>query len=174
MGFGFRGRRRANPPVGGGHQRDAGEQCGPARERRAPPAEDAVTATEAPLRSRIARSIFSRCPSQTPRSLRCWSVKSGRTAISMSFSANVSAYSDMPSFLSQSKDCCIVATEVASWLSFGPRQQRVYTDKSAIPLLKRAGQSRSRTPWKCPGQMPCVNCDLSSKQRLQPSPQIVN
>jgi hypothetical protein len=33
-------------------------------------AEGAARATEAPARSRIARSIFNRCPSETPRSLR--------------------------------------------------------------------------------------------------------
>jgi hypothetical protein len=30
----------------------------------------------------------------------------------MSFSANLCAYSDMPSFLSQSEICCIVVTKI--------------------------------------------------------------
>ena len=51
----------------------------------------------------------------------------------MRSSANLCAYSDMPSFLSQSAICCMAVTEIPSGPDrvFPPREQRVYTDKSA-------------------------------------------
>jgi hypothetical protein len=70
------------------------------------------------------------------------SVLRQNSAMSKSFSANLSAYSDMPSF--QSAIYCIAATKVRSWLSFGSRQQRVYTGKYAIARLSKArGSARS-------------------------------
>jgi hypothetical protein len=73
----------------------------------------AAASTDAPPRSRIARSLR-RWPSETPRSFRSWSVNSGRTLASMSLSAKRWAHSDMPSFLSQSAIGCIAATQVLS------------------------------------------------------------
>jgi hypothetical protein len=82
-------------------------------------AEGAVTAIETLPRSRIARSILRRSPSKTPSFSRSWSVRSGRTLRSTRFSTNRWAYSDMPSFLSQSAICCIAVTQFRSrpvWL----------------------------------------------------------
>jgi hypothetical protein len=59
--------------------------------------------------SRIARNIFRRCPSETPSRSKSWSVSSLRTSMSMSFSAKRCAYSDMPSFSSQSAIRCTAA-----------------------------------------------------------------
>jgi hypothetical protein len=93
-------------------------------------------------RDRASRSIFDRFPSETPRSLRCRSVKSGRTAVSMSFSANLSAYSDVSSLLSQSAVCRIAAIEVGHSPTEVRRRQQNFTPiclayfarMTAIPL----------------------------------------
>ena len=60
-------------------------------------------------RLRIARSILRRSPRTMPSFSKSWSVRSGRTEKSMRFSAKRCAYSDMPSFSSQSAICCIAA-----------------------------------------------------------------
>jgi hypothetical protein len=57
-----------------------------------------------------ARIIFRRCPIETPRRSKSVSVSSLRTPKSMSFSVKRWAYSDMPSFWSQSAICCIAVT----------------------------------------------------------------
>jgi hypothetical protein len=78
--------------------------------------------------------------------------------MSMSFSANLSAYSAMPSFLSQSAICCITATKVRSCA----RQEGVYTGKSPIArLVKKRGRTGGGVPRICPNQMSgALNCDL--------------
>jgi hypothetical protein len=83
-------------------------------------------------------------------------LRSGRTEISILFSTKRCAYSDMPSFLSQSAICCIAATEVRSGPDriFHHGKQRVYTDKSAIarPFLKSAAEPDAGRPRRsiCP------------------------
>ena len=57
-----------------------------------------VAISDTSLRSAIARRIFLRSPSTTPRSFRSWSVRSLRTEKSIRFSAKRCAYSDIPSF----------------------------------------------------------------------------
>jgi len=64
----------------------------------------------------------------------------------MRSSANLCAYSDMPSFLSQSAIWCMAVTRdpVGTSPSFPPREQGVYTDKPAISraaLERASGQS---------------------------------
>ena len=58
----------------------------------------------------IARSILRRCPSETPKLLQVLIGQIGKNGDSISFSAKRCAYSDMPSFSSQSAICCIAAT----------------------------------------------------------------
>src|SRR4029077_22064 len=60
-----------------------------------------------PPSSRIARRILRRSPRATPIFSKSRSVNSGRTETSMRFSAKRWAYSDMPSFSSQSARSCI-------------------------------------------------------------------
>ena len=79
------------------------------------------------LSSRIARSIFRRCPSDTPSRSKSWSVSSLRTSISMSLSAKRSAYSDMPSFLSQSAICCIGGPYGVNTIRSGPAEPKSTT-----------------------------------------------
>src|SRR5262249_48711726 len=77
----------------------------------------------APVSSAIARSIFRRCPSETPSSLTSSSVRSRRTEVSMSLSTKRSAYSDTPSALSQSAICCIAAP-------YGLKRHPFWTDRT--------------------------------------------
>src|SRR5262252_4775551 len=65
-----------------------------------------------------------------PRSFKSWSVNSGRTLVSMSFSANLCAYSDMPRFLSQSAICCMAVTAIPS----GPDRVFHHGNKEFTPI----------------------------------------
>jgi hypothetical protein len=78
-------------------------------------AEGAGTASEALSKSRIARSILRRRPSETPKSFKSWSVNSGRMPASMSLSAKRWVYSEMPSSVSHSAICCIASHRGTSW-----------------------------------------------------------
>jgi predicted ATPase len=63
-------------------------------------------------------------------------------AISMSFSANLSAYSDMPSFLSQPAICCIAGTKVGRGRVFGPPTSRASPGRCGRG--RRCGRDRNK------------------------------
>ena len=66
---------------------------------------------------------------------------SAETAVSMSFSANLSAYSDMPSFLSQSA-ICIAATKVGRGRVFGHGSKSIPLAAMARLVKKQRGAGR--------------------------------
>jgi hypothetical protein len=85
--------------------------------------------------------------------------------MSMWFSANLCAYLDMPSFLSQSAICYIAAAKVRYVVRFWPTTTKSCADKSAY----------AARAWICFDQMPwalVVACH--SKVLSELSPQIVS
>jgi len=119
-------------------------------------------------RSRIARSIFNLSPRATPRSLRCCSVRSGRTEISILFSAKRSAYPDMPSFLSQSAICCIAGTKVVVEFS-GTAIKSVPLTAMArlVKKQRRTGRATSLTMFRPDALALNATCH---QRRAQPFP----
>ena len=107
------------------------------------------------LSSRIARNIFRRCPSDTPSRSKSWSVSSLRTSISMSLSAKRSAYSDMPSFLSQSAICCIGGPRVmrssGACTYKSPTNFRFRGPTDTKPSVAPTRRSNSGGPLALPG-----------------------
>ena len=102
--------------------------------------------------SLIARSIFRRCPRETPSRSKSLSVSSLSTSTSMSFSAKRCAYSDMPSASSQCARSCIA-----------PHPQR----RSLAPLRQDIRPARRRERSRdTSGQAPLARHNLKPLSRL--------